>query len=157
MAMHWCYSQYFVIPIGIYSRNTISTTKLSDRLIDRICITNFFHHSGILLRISHLHQVRSFLQTKVTIINNLRFSVCQPFFSCYNDNSIRSTYSINSSRRSVFEHAHVFNITVIQEVDIIEEHTIYNIQRAGFRIIIVSDTTDTHFRRTTRLSGINYL
>ena len=72
-----------------------------------------------------------------------------------NHHAVGGTHTIDSCRRSVFEHAHILDIARVEEIDVIVEHTIHHIQRIG--IAEGAITTDTHGRSGTRCATAHHV
>ena len=110
----------------------IITTKFINRSLHfrYICsIITFEKHSSIFLRVRHFQHIRCFLNTYIPIIGNFSFLITLSFFGSDNNNTIGSTHTVDSSSRSILQHGHILNVITVKEIDIIIEHTVYNIKR----------------------------
>ena len=110
-----------------------------------------------LISIQHRKFFRNTLDTIISIILHFHF-LRLPLFGCDNNYTIRSTTTINSCRRSIFQNFYRFNIIIIQiGKSTFHRYTVDNIERIT-TCIHCADTTNTDtyasFRITTRLRNL---
>ena len=134
---------------------SIATPKTVDRILDHwgVSIKVCFHqHGSILARVRHLQYICSFLNTYISIVCNLGTLILNTLFGRDEYNTIGSSYTIDCCSRSILQNCHILNIIIVDEVDVIIEHTINNIERRT--VSERTDSTDTHCRTSTRRTTI---
>src|SRR5699024_1784514 len=108
---------------------------------------------GILVRVTHLQQVGGFLNTYITVIGNLGILVAASFLGGDDYNTVGGAYTVDGRCGCVFQDGHVLNVGIVQEVDVVVEHSVHYIERRS--VTEGTHTTDGHFRTFARRSRID--
>ena len=132
-------AQKLVVPVVVCSKGPIMEVGViitTAVFVDGLCEVGligvevtFEKHSCIFVCITEFEDIGCFLDTYITVISDLCFLVTRTFFGGDENYTVCSAYTIDSGSRSIFQDRHFLNIRVVQEVDVVVEHTIYNEQR----------------------------
>ena len=105
------------------------------------------------MRVTHLQQVGGFLNTYITVIGNLGILVAASFLGGDDYNTVGGAYTVDGRCGCVFQDGHVLNVGIVQEVDVVVEHSVHYIERRS--VTERTHTADGHFRTVARCSRID--
>ena len=112
-----------VVEIGV----CIATAIIVDTFLEMrniSIVVAFKHHGSILLSVTQFQYVGGFLETNVSIVGNLCLLVLRALFGSDEYHTIGCTHTIDGSSRSVLKNGEVLNVVVVEEGDVIVEHSV---------------------------------
>ena len=110
--------------------------------------THLIHYFHILLGCQHLWHAIYVSPTYVGIVRYLNFALLT-LLGSYQNNTIGSSRTIDSTRCRIFQYVNTLNVGRVQVIDI-TSHTIYDIKRSC--ITVGTSTTDRDLKTITRLT-----
>ena len=154
---HRCAKQ-FVVPVGIrivLVLLEVATVLGHTGLQHWQIIGNFAlaQHLCILARIAHLEHVGGLLYAYVAVVRHLGAFVVLAFLRGDDYHTVGSTYTVDGAGAGILHDAHLLDVAVVKEVDVVVEHSIHHVEWGS--VAERTQTTDGHRRSAARHTAVH--
>ena len=154
---HGCAKQ-FVVPVGIRIVLVLlevaailgHTGLKHGQIVGYLALAQ---HLCILARIAHLKHVGGLLHAHVAVVRHLGTFVVLAFLRSDDHHTVGSTHTVDGAGTGILHDAHLLDVTVVEEVDVVVEHSIHHVEWGS--VAERTQTTDGHRRSAARHTAVH--